>query len=195
MQITIREALPHELAAAGDLTAAAYAGEALAEPDYLPRLRDAAARHAADGTWQLVAVDRTGGTGNTDGADGADGVVVGAAVYALAGSPYAEIAVGAEAELRMLATAGTARGRGIGEALVRHCLQRAGEQGRTALVLSTKPQMAAAQRLYARLGFQRVPERDWEYAPGKALLTFRLPLVPSQVLDTVAAASPFGPTD
>jgi ribosomal protein S18 acetylase RimI-like enzyme len=41
-------------------------------------------------------------------------------------------------------------------------------------VLSTKPEMTVAQRLYARLGFSRTPERDWEYRPGKGLLTFRL---------------------
>ena len=77
-----------------------------------------------------------------------------------------------QAELRMLATAKTARGRGIGEALVRYCLHRARAEGRGALVLSTKPEMVAAQRL----GFERIPERDWEYAPGKALLTLRLAL-------------------
>jgi ribosomal protein S18 acetylase RimI-like enzyme len=159
------------LDAAGELTATAYADEALAESTYLPRLRDTAARHAADGTWQLVAVD-------------AAGTVVGVAVYTVAGSDYADIARGAEAELRMLATAKAARGHGVGEALVRHCLRRAADEQRGALVLSTKPEMAAAQRLYARLGFQRIPERDWEYAPGRALLTFRLPVGPE------AAAAP-----
>ncbi|GAA2016627.1 GNAT family N-acetyltransferase [Catenulispora yoronensis] len=164
MQITIREALPQDLAAAGDLTATAYQVDALAEPTYLPRLRDTAARHAAEGTWQLVAVDEAG-------------TVVGAAVYTVAGSEFADIARGVEAEIRMLATAHAARGRGVGEALVRHCADRARAEDRGALVLSTKPQMAAAQRLYERLGFQRIPERDWEYAPGKALLTFLLPVV------------------
>jgi ribosomal protein S18 acetylase RimI-like enzyme len=161
VQITIREALPAELAAAGELTAAVYQDESLAEDTYLPRLRDAAARHAADGAWQLIALDEAG-------------QLVGAAVYTVAGSEFADIAAGAEAEIRMLATAGSARGRGIGEALVLDCVRRAGEQKRPALVLSTKPEMTAAQRLYARLGFSRTPERDWEYRPGKGLLTFRL---------------------
>jgi ribosomal protein S18 acetylase RimI-like enzyme len=40
------------------------------------------------------------------------------------------------------------------------------------LVLSTKPVMVAAQRLYTRVGFERMPERDWEYAPGRGLLAF-----------------------
>jgi len=160
VHITIREAFPAELAAAGDLTAAVYRDESLAEETYLPRLRDAAARHAADGAWQLIAVD-------------AAGVILGAAVYTVAGSEFADIAEGSEAELRMLATAPAARGHGVGEALVRDCLERARSQGRPALVLSTKPVMVAAQRLYARIGFERMPERDWEYAPGRGLLAFR----------------------
>jgi ribosomal protein S18 acetylase RimI-like enzyme len=161
VQITIREALPAELAAAGEMTAAVYREEALAEETYLPRLRDAAARHAADGAWQLIAVDDSGR-------------LLGAAVYTVAGSQFADIAAGAEAEIRMLATAAEARGLGIGQALVLDCVRRARQDKRPALVLSTKPEMTAAQRLYARLGFQRTPERDWEYAPGKGLLTFRL---------------------
>ena len=161
MQITIREALPAESAAAGELTAAVYENEALAEVTYLPRLRDASARHAAPDAWQLIAVDEAG-------------QIVGAAVYTVAGSEFADIAAGEEAEIRMLATAGPARGRGVGQALVMDCVRRTREQKRPALVLSTKPQMVAAQRLYERLGFARTPERDWEYAPGKGLLTFRL---------------------
>ena len=184
MQITIRQALPRELDAAGALTATAYRDESLALPSYLPRLADAAARHAAADTWQLVAVD-SDGDGGRDGKDSGDGddggagrgTVVGAAVYTLAGSEFADIAAGAEAELRMLATARAVRGRGVGEALVRHCIERARAEGRVALVLSTKPEMQAAQRLYRRLGFVRIPERDWEYAPGRSLMAFRLPLL------------------
>jgi ribosomal protein S18 acetylase RimI-like enzyme len=56
-------------------------------------------------------------------------------------------------------------------------VRRARAEGRSALVLSTKPEMVAAQRLYARLGFVRIPERDWEYAPGRALMAFRLPVL------------------
>lgn len=161
MQITIREALPAELAAAGELTASVYRDEALAEPTYLPRLADAAARHAADGAWQLIALNPAG-------------ELVGAAVYTVAGSEFADIAAGSEAEIRMLATAGAAHGQGVGAALVLECVRRTRQEERPALVLSTKPEMKAAQRLYARLGFARTPERDWEYAPGKGLLTFRL---------------------
>ena len=33
--------------------------------------------------------------------------------------------------------------------------------------------MAAAHRLYERLGFGRGPERDWQPLPGVVLITFR----------------------
>mgnify|MGYP004634202519 FL=1 len=32
--------------------------------------------------------------------------------------------------------------------------------------------MTAAQRLYQRLGFTRLPERDWQPAPGIDLLVY-----------------------
>lgn len=164
VSFTVREARPSELAAAGALTADVYRDAHLAEESYLPRLRDAEARHADPGAAQLVAVDEAG-------------VLLGAVVYAEAGSGFADYAVGQEAEIRMLATAAAARGRGVGEALVRACIERARERGRPAVVLSTKPIMTDAHRLYERIGFARTPERDWEYRPGKGLLTYALALV------------------
>jgi ribosomal protein S18 acetylase RimI-like enzyme len=165
MHITVREARVSELDAAGALTAAVYRDDELAEPSYLPRLADAAARHRAAGTTQLVAVDPAAGD-----------ALVGAVVYVLADTEYADLATGREAEIRMLATVTAARGRGVGEALVRACVDLALAHQRTRLVLSTKPIMTTAHRLYERVGFVRTPERDWEFAPGKALLTFALPL-------------------
>jgi ribosomal protein S18 acetylase RimI-like enzyme len=32
--------------------------------------------------------------------------------------------------------------------------------------------MTAAQRLYERLGFTRLPERDWSPAPGVGLIVY-----------------------
>jgi ribosomal protein S18 acetylase RimI-like enzyme len=163
MHITVREARISELDAAGALTAAVYRDDALAEPSYLPRLADAAARHRAEGATQLVAVDP-------------QGVIVGAIVYVIADTEYADLATGDEAEIRMLATSPAARGQGVGEALVRACVDLARAQRRPRLVLSSKPIMTTAHRLYDRIGFVRSPERDWEFAPGKGLLTFEMPL-------------------
>jgi len=36
--------------------------------------------------------------------------------------------------------------------------------------------MHAAQHLYAEAGFKRLPQRDYEYAPGHRLLAFGMPL-------------------
>jgi hypothetical protein len=42
------------------------------------------------------------------------------------------------------------------------------------VVLSTERRMTAAHRLYARLGFRRLPERDWSPTPGVDLLVYAL---------------------
>ena len=61
-----------------------------------------------------------------------------------------------EGEFRMLAVAPAARGRGVGEALVRLCLDRFRADGcRARSCISTLAEMTAAHRLYERLGFVR----------------------------------------
>jgi hypothetical protein len=44
------------------------------------------------------------------------------------------------------------------------------------VVISSLPQMAAAHRLYTRLGFRRLPERDWTPVPGVDLIAFTVDL-------------------
>src|SRR5207249_8898075 len=66
------------------------------------------------------------------------------------------------ASIRTLAVLPDARGRGTGEALTRECIRRAHEQGAVAVGLHTNPFMAAANRLYKRLGFRRAHEFDIE---------------------------------
>jgi ribosomal protein S18 acetylase RimI-like enzyme len=153
MDLVVREARETELDRIGALTAEVYGGESLAGPEYLTVLRDARARWESPATTLLVAFD--------DGAEEADDLL-GTVVYAAPGSPWQDLAAGAEAEFRMLATAFPARGRGVGETLVLACIERAKKAGAPRLVLSTGPEMLAAHRLYERLGFVRVPERDWK---------------------------------
>jgi GNAT superfamily N-acetyltransferase len=64
------------------------------------------------------------------------------------------------ASIRTLGVLPDTRGRGVGEALTLECLRRAGERGAPTVGLHTSPSMAAATRLYERLGFRRVPELD-----------------------------------
>lgn len=106
--------------------------------------------------------------------DAESDLVLGVVVLANVGGPLALLAKEGEAEFRLLAVSPDARGRGVGEALVRECVARSARPPSQAtspsrpahtLVLQTQPTMFAAQRLYERLGFVRVPERDVTLGP------------------------------
>jgi ribosomal protein S18 acetylase RimI-like enzyme len=81
-----------------------------------------------------------------------------------------------DGEVRALAVAATARGRGIGRLLLAAVMRRAAAREVRELLLLTQPDMRAAQRLYTEAGFRRLPHRDYEYAPGHLLLAFGLPM-------------------
>jgi GNAT superfamily N-acetyltransferase len=68
-------------------------------------------------------------------------------------------------EVRLLAVAPAARGKGVARALMDECIQRARAAGAPALTLHTADIMAAAMRLYERMGFTRAPELDLRPAP------------------------------
>jgi ribosomal protein S18 acetylase RimI-like enzyme len=76
----------------------------------------------------------------------------------------------------MLAVDPTARGVGVGRALVRHCLARSRELGFTGVVLCSLPGMTPAHALYRELGFTRDKSLDFTPAPGIELWGFRTPL-------------------
>ena len=166
MDFLIRPALDSELDAAGDLTAETFItdGHTPRGSTYEPRLRDGHDRAA--NAELLVAVDP--GTG----------ALLGSVTYAPPGSPYADLAEGQEGEFRMLAVTPAARGRGVGEALVRACLDRSRELGLPRVVMSTQQDMVRAHRIYERMGFVRTPERDWSPVPGVDLMTYAIELGP-----------------
>jgi GNAT superfamily N-acetyltransferase len=64
------------------------------------------------------------------------------------------------AVFRAMAVAPAARGTGAGSVIGRALLDRAAARGARAVGLHTGTFMVDAQRLYERLGFRRVPERD-----------------------------------
>src|SRR5665811_884872 len=149
----------------GELVVAAYRSlPEFDEPGYEPELRDVARR--AREAVVLVAVDAA-----------ADRRLLGCVTYVPGPeSPWAELLGPGEAAIRMLAVDATARGRGVGTALAAACIARAREDGRAAVFLHSLAYMRAAQAIYARLGFIRRPDRDWEPVPGIRLLGFALAL-------------------
>lgn len=151
----IRPIEPAEFAAVADLCVSAYAPFLQDDHVYVATLRDVERRAAAADV--LVADD--GGT------------LLGTVTFVPDGGPMGEIATPDETEFRMLAVAPAARGRGVGTALMQHILDAS--RARAGVVCSSLPAMRAAHRIYERLGFRRVPERDWSPVPGVDLLVFR----------------------
>ena len=159
----IRPALPGELTAIGDLRVAAYRADGYLSvaSTYADTLR--ALGTSGDGE-VLAAV--------------ADGTVLGTVM--LQPWPRAgEIAQGPhEAEMRALAVAPQARGRGVGRALVVAVTELARQRGVRQLVLLTQQQMLPAQRLYRDAGFRRLPDRDLSPRPDLLLLAYGKELLP-----------------
>lgn len=157
----IREIQPSEFEPLGDITVAAY--EAIddeLEPDYRRELR--LVRRRAKSCVVLVAVVP-------------DGTLLGGATYIpRPGTPFSEVARDGEAEIRMLAVEPSAQGRGVGRALTTVCLERARAEGQAGMALLTRPWNVPAQRLYQSFGFERDPERDWEYEPDQWLWAWAL---------------------
>ena len=145
----------------GALTVAAYSEFTHGPADgYVDLLRDAARR---DREAELWVAER-------------DGQVVGTVTIAPEGSRWREIGRPGEGEFRMLAVSPAARGQGVGEALSQLVLDRSREVDCRAIVLSSLHEMRAAHRVYERLGFRRIPERDWSPTLGVDLIAFRLEL-------------------
>jgi ribosomal protein S18 acetylase RimI-like enzyme len=154
--LPVEPARPGDYPAIAALTVRVYVDGGLASSDYAPELADVAGR--ASRSELMVVRD--------------DDRVVGAVALVLAGDFGNLIASDEEAEFRMLVVDPAAQCRGIGELLVTTCLDRARAAGKRRMVLSTDPRMTSAHRLYQRLGFSRVPGRDWSPVPGVDLLAY-----------------------
>jgi ribosomal protein S18 acetylase RimI-like enzyme len=155
--LEVRRIRPEEHPAAGEVCVAAYDPLLTgAEDDYRDRLRDVATRDAQAEVWVAALDDR----------------VVGVVTYCPPGSPWREIGRDDEGEFRMLAVHPAAQGSGAGTALARLCEERAREDGAAGMALSSLATMTAAHRIYARLGYEREPGRDWSPVPGVDLLAF-----------------------
>ncbi len=155
----VRQARPSEFDEVGQLTFQAYLADGMVRhaDSYSAELLDAARR--AREAELLVAVDP-------------GGALLGTVTVCLPGSPLGEVSQPGELEFRMLAVSPDAQRRGVGEALVSTVLQRADDLGAHRVVLCSAEHMSTAHRLYARLGFIRLPERDWYPVSDLRLLAF-----------------------
>jgi ribosomal-protein-alanine N-acetyltransferase len=84
-------------------------------------------------------------------------------------------AAAGEAEILTLAVAPTARGQGLGRALLQAAIIRAQELGAEAMFLEVGADNPHALALYAGLGFAKVGMRKGYYS-GRDALVLRLPL-------------------
>jgi ribosomal protein S18 acetylase RimI-like enzyme len=155
-QLRVEPATPADFGRIAELTAGVYRDEGLAPEEYQRELRDVAGRASRA---ELLVV--------RDGE-----AIVGSVALVLDGE-FREISDSdEEAAFRMLVVDPAVRARGVGELLVGVCLDRARAAGKHRMVLSTDPGMRAAHRLYERLGFTRLPERDWSPLPGVNLMAY-----------------------
>ena len=161
--IVIRDVRPEEYAETGALLVEAYRSAGLESEDgYLEHIRDVA--HRSRAAQVLVAVD-------------GDGRILGSVTYVDGpDNAYAETERPGDAGVRMLGVRPEARGRGIGQALMDACIERARADGRDRLVLVTTGVFKHAARLYLRNGFRRARERDFAPEPSIHLRGYELDL-------------------
>lgn len=153
----IRDVRPSEYAAVGELVVDIYRALIPDLDEYADELRDVAGRVNA-GVHVWVAEQ--------------DGSIAGTVSYVPGPGPYAEWPDPRAGGIRMLAVLPGFQGRGIGEALVRACLERARTDGQLRVYLHTTGWMETAQRLYRRIGFERAPALDWSPVPEVALTAY-----------------------
>ena len=103
-----------------------------------PPPTDDALRHSIDSPASILLVAR----------DGEGGPVLGSLTLVVFPIP-----TGIRAWIEDVVVDEAARGRGVGEALNRHALERAREEGAKTVDLTSRPTREAANRLYLRLGF------------------------------------------
>jgi ribosomal protein S18 acetylase RimI-like enzyme len=167
--IVVREALEHEYDEVGTVTFLGFGhGEPGAvRPDAAREslLRDARTR--AEQGALLVAIDESTAR------------IVGTATLLRPGAPLTRQSRDGETEVRLLAVLPEARRLGAGWNLMTAAVETARRWARDGgpvdgVVLDTGPRNIRSQRLYNRLGFERVPERETQPASqGGFLVVYR----------------------
>ena len=162
-QIIVRPAVPADYEAIARITRDSYLAAGYfdsADHPYMKQIQDVARRAAQATIWVAERNAR----------------IVGSVTLAVAGEPYADIALDDELEFRMLVVDPAVQRSGAGQALVEAIIAHARSlDGIRAVALTTGGTWESAHGLYRKTGFHRVPERDW-FVPDTdiKLLVFRL---------------------
>ncbi|WP_028272572.1 GNAT family N-acetyltransferase [Arthrobacter sp. UNC362MFTsu5.1] len=162
-QILIRPAVPADFDAVARITRDAYLAAgyfASADHPYMQQIQDVATRARQATIW---VAERAGH-------------IVGSVTLAVAGEPFADIALPDELEFRMLVVDPSVQRSGAGKAMVEAIIAHAKSlDGVKAVALTTGRTWESAHGLYRKTGFQRVPERDWFVSDTDIkLLVYRL---------------------
>jgi len=161
-QLTIRPAVEADFPAIARITGDSYLSAGYfddASHPYMVKIMDVAARARQATIW---VAER-------------EGTIVGSVTLALAGEPYADIALQDELEFRMLVVDPAVQRSGAGKAMVDAIVSHARTlPGIRAVALTTGQTWESAHGLYRKTGFHRAPERDW-LVPGTdiKLLVYR----------------------
>jgi GNAT superfamily N-acetyltransferase len=166
--LLIRDARPSDRDAIGEVTLAAYREYAARMPAHWER-------------YQRNIVDTLADVGPAEQLVAEQGGAIAGAVLLYptrTASPTGGEVLAAPAgpEVRLLAVAPAARGRGVGTALMQECVRRARRSGARVLTLHTTAMMQTALRIYLRMGFVRAPELDIRPAPDLTIEGYRLDL-------------------
>ncbi len=154
--LVIRDARPSEFEAIGRMMVAVYSGlEGFpgpeTQPAYYEGLANIGAQAEKPGARLLVALER----------ERIAGAVVFFADMARYGSGGTATQERDTAGFRLLASDPHARGRGVAQALVEHCIEAARAAGRARLVIHSTDSMKAARAIYLARGFERAPDLDF----------------------------------
>lgn len=160
--VLVRRIAPHEHDAVSRLSVEAYAHDHELTDSYRASVGDVATRAREHEVW--VAQDRVTGD------------LLGTVATPRPGAHVSPLGRDGELDFRLLAVAPRARRRGVGALLTRFVVELARERGLRRVVMSSGPTMTDVHRLYERLGFTRLPERETRVVDGATLLAFGLDL-------------------